>query len=1084
MSPTLLPVLIDRIAEEEPDALFAEYPVSGSDCKRGFNTISYAQLANAINGVAQHLLSVIGPGRNYETLAYLGPNDARYVFVFVAAIKAGYKIFLTSPRNSSAAHASLFAELKCEKILTTDPAPPSLQNVLVETDVQVLHIAPLAELLSTTYEPVPYQKTFDTAKDDEVWSCHTSGTTGLPKARVYTNDFNAQIMNNVNLPPPSGSVSLFGTLSHNKVLFLLPFFHPAGVLAGILNAVCLRDIIVLAPPAAPPSVEGMLEILDHTTADWAIMAPATLEALAKNESQLNQAASKLSMIVFAGGSLPQPLGDIIASKIRLCSQLGSSETGPFPQIYPEGFNFVRDWNYLSIQPAAGIEFEPQPDGTYELVVKRSQVAAQFQPVFRMFPELDEYRTRDIFTPHPTLPDVWIHASRSDDVIVFLNGEKTNPITFEAQVSQHPDVATALVFGKQRWEAGILIELKDKRYLDVTERARMIEKLWPTIQQANHDAPAHARICPSHVLFVEPDMPLQRTSKDTVRRQVSFEQYRAKIDRLYADADEMKPATFDMKDNIDLDDFSSIVRVIQEEFQKIASSTEPFDPDTYFFSRGIDSLQIIRVVRQLRQRLSTGLIQPNVVYAHPTASSLAEVIRRLHRNEQSDHADEDESRRKNIKYYIEHHISMLNRRLENWKSYDANEAASDASPAGQVAILTGSTGNVGSYVLRSLILRSSISHIYCLNRSPESELKQKLRNVDTDPSLPLDFDRARITFLEANLSKSNLGLSEQQYQILLRDSTVIIHNAWPVDFNLPLKSFDSHLEGVGRLCELTAIGAHHPKLIFVSSISAVLDSALKSASTSEAFSEAVPDDSLSPSPAGYAESKYIAERILDHAATVHNPPVKIARVGQVSSPVNSSGVWKRDEWFPNLILNSRSMSCLPSTLGSFEGTTEDIDWIPIDVLADTLVDLGLDSSQGSIPSQAEHVFQIVNPHRTAWSELAPGVQEVLPNIRIISNEEWLDSLRKVRDTVQQSSTNDENEGGLDQILADNPALKLYDFYQTRLRETRVARWSTINTERASKSFATARAINKEDVKRWVTQMCQGYAVASEEVAAAS
>jgi hypothetical protein len=66
-----------------------------------------------------------------------------------------------------------------------------------------------------------------------------------------------------------------------------------------------------------------------------------------------------------------------------------------------------------------------------------------------------YRTKDLVTPHPTLPDTWTHASRSDDVIAFLNGEKVNPIVFDTNISRHPEVAAALMFGHQRFEAGLL-----------------------------------------------------------------------------------------------------------------------------------------------------------------------------------------------------------------------------------------------------------------------------------------------------------------------------------------------------------------------------------------------------------------------------------------------------------------------------------------------------------------------------------------------------------------------------------------------------------------------------------------------------
>lgn len=51
-------------------------------------------------------------------------------------------------------------------------------------------------------------------------------------------------------------------------------------------------------------------------------APFTLEALAKDGALLNQVAPHIKTLVFAGGSLPKVLGDVIAKRIRLMSLLG------------------------------------------------------------------------------------------------------------------------------------------------------------------------------------------------------------------------------------------------------------------------------------------------------------------------------------------------------------------------------------------------------------------------------------------------------------------------------------------------------------------------------------------------------------------------------------------------------------------------------------------------------------------------------------------------------------------------------------------------------------------------------------------
>ena len=92
LSEILLPHLVEDRARTNPDAIYAEYPVSSSSYDDGFRKITYADFANAINGIAWWLHQTLGPGQNFETLAYIGPNDLRYPALVLGAVKAGYVV--------------------------------------------------------------------------------------------------------------------------------------------------------------------------------------------------------------------------------------------------------------------------------------------------------------------------------------------------------------------------------------------------------------------------------------------------------------------------------------------------------------------------------------------------------------------------------------------------------------------------------------------------------------------------------------------------------------------------------------------------------------------------------------------------------------------------------------------------------------------------------------------------------------------------------------------------------------------------------------------------------------------------------
>ncbi len=88
----LIPKLVEKRALLTPDDVYAEYPVSAHSYDRGFRKITYSNLANAVNGIAWWLHRTLGPSRDFETLAYIGPNDIRYPAIILGAVKAGYVV--------------------------------------------------------------------------------------------------------------------------------------------------------------------------------------------------------------------------------------------------------------------------------------------------------------------------------------------------------------------------------------------------------------------------------------------------------------------------------------------------------------------------------------------------------------------------------------------------------------------------------------------------------------------------------------------------------------------------------------------------------------------------------------------------------------------------------------------------------------------------------------------------------------------------------------------------------------------------------------------------------------------------------
>ncbi len=87
----LIPVLIDDAARDTPQRVYASIPRS-AHLSEGFEDITYARFANAINRAAAWLDAALGGRGSTGIFAYAGPKDLRYTILTVAAVKSGREV--------------------------------------------------------------------------------------------------------------------------------------------------------------------------------------------------------------------------------------------------------------------------------------------------------------------------------------------------------------------------------------------------------------------------------------------------------------------------------------------------------------------------------------------------------------------------------------------------------------------------------------------------------------------------------------------------------------------------------------------------------------------------------------------------------------------------------------------------------------------------------------------------------------------------------------------------------------------------------------------------------------------------------
>ena len=333
------------------------------------------------------------------------------------------------------------------------------------------------------------------------------------------------------------------------------------------------------------------------------------------------------------------------------------------------------------------------------------------------------------------------------------------------------------------------------------------------------------------------------------------------------------------------------------------------------------------------------------------------------------------------------------------------------PTLQHFLVTGATGSLGSHLVAALAKLPEVQSIVCVNR------RNKHKNATTRQLAALEErgivltagEQDKLQVYEADLAKPKLGLPHGAYQHLTSNVTHIIHNAWMMNANLPIKAFEPQFLAMRNMIDLACdisnkrahLGAPRPvTLQFISSIAVVGHYPLL---THQAL---VPEERMAVEavlPNGYGDAKYICELMLD--STLHKFPQcfrsTAVRIGQIAGS-KLSGSWNPIEHLPFLWKSSQTLQALPD----FRGLAS---WTPVDDVAGALVDLS------RLETTPYPIYHIDNPVRQPWSQLTPLLASCLgvPACNIVPFEDWV---QLVRDYQQRR----------DAVPEANPAIRLIDF----------------------------------------------------------
>ncbi|KAF7553528.1 hypothetical protein G7Z17_g3538 [Cylindrodendrum hubeiense] len=996
--------VLDAVAASDPSRPFIYVP-NTSNPSGGWKPITYSEISQAVDSVAWQITNTYGPGfqGSFPTIAYIGPTDVRYVIMVLGCMKAGYQALLLSPRNSKEAQQHLLEATDCQFFWHADIFTPMIKAWVGERKMRTVEVPSANVMVAATCPPFPYTRTFDEGRWDPSLVFHTSGSTGMPKPVIQKQGTFAVTDSLRTLPNHQGGQFLtrvWGEVAE-RMFIPMPLFHTAGMVLLLKLTLAYGTTIALGIPDRPLSSDLVIECLKHAGAQSTLMPPVILEELSTKSEGIAELA-KLNLVAFGGGNLGQRAGQtLIDNGVVISNGIAATEYCPYVLHFQSN---MENWQYFIFNSEAmGCEWRPveSEDGLYELVVRRKDTKDRepgLQALFYTFPELDEWSTKDLYKPHPTLPDHWMYCGRIDDVIVFSNGEKLNPVSIEERIVGHPSVKGALVVGQERFQPALILEPTTPCENEAAAEA-LIADVWSLVEKANAETVAHGKIARWLVAVAPTGKEFLRTPKGTPLRAATVKLFADEIESIYQNAETKGP--FDSVE-LDLTNEESLAKCIIDLVSSLAGS-DGFEIETDLFTVGFDSLQVINLVKMLSiglmdagVKLGDDSMTPRIVYDNPTPRQLATYVYAAAKQGGISAEFEAERQAKAFQEILARYTDALPVSNPN-KPEPLND--------GQTVVVTGTTGSLGAYLLDRLCNIKAVKKVIALNRGKDGG---ESRQPSACASRGLGTDFSKVEFLEADLSLPDLGLGQDKYNQLLGTVDRIIHNAWPVNFHISVASFEPHIRGVRHLVDFSGAAARLVPIIFLSSISTA---------GGWTVADAVPEHQLIDSTLpimGYGQSKHIGSLILDAAAQQSGIPTASIRVGQIAGPRSTKGAWNRQEFLPSLIASSVHIGALPDHIGP----SQVVDWIPIEDVAELILDVSGVTVQVPV-SEISGYFHAVNPVTVMWSELTAAVKSYYSDRiqQITTLEDWI--LRLEKSALVSAD------------ISKNPGVKLLDTYRGML-----------------------------------------------------
>ncbi|KIK61185.1 hypothetical protein GYMLUDRAFT_43259 [Collybiopsis luxurians FD-317 M1] len=832
-----VPELFAWHARNSPNHPVFIYPAD--DENQDAHTICYPEVYKAIGVAAKMVKNSLKLGAEHHARLALksGGKDAPVIGILAVAdtisyytlilgiMHLGFTPFPISTRNSALGVAHLLKKAEVVQLyVSNDSAMQKLAHDALrhmkesgDDSPDIINMVHSTQLYHSKHDPEsdPEKLKGNMSLDSITMILHSSGSTAFPKPIKFL----GRNFLKWGVLPYYGEVDIcdMPIACHS-----LPMFHAMGTI-NIVWPVCTGSLVACFAPVHPPVLptpDVFFTAMVKTKSQIIYCVPAFIEAWAQKPENL-PILQRLKAVVYGGAPLNKSVGDLLASAgLTVTPFYGLTETGSVSMFVPNK-SHGDEWAYFKISPQLDFKMIPQQglENVFEPILFATDT---FSPhvVNTIVDGRPAYATSDLLEAHPTSPNMFRVFGRADDQLMLSTGEKTNPGPLESILLQDPHVSAALMFGRGRFQNGILVQpTKPFDPNDEVQLAAFRNKIWPSVRKVNNYAPSHSRIFKEMIIVTSPSKPLEFTPKGTPRRQVCIDAYTPEIDAVYEKVKDSSQPELALPTNWSEESTLTFVR-------KAVLNILPddVDVDDDIFQHGCDSLQATWIRNTLLHALRVSNkdqavvhgVPLDVVYENPSIRSLATFMFNTMAGSAVNGVEPELKAAQMLKLVEKYKLSGVS----------VAPVGSRSTHHADVVLLTGTTGRFGCHILAQLLAREDVVRVYAFNRENAdgdgSVATLERRQIDAFKTWGLDeqlLRSGRVVYVVGRLDRQSFGLERPLYEELLKEVDVVIHNAWRVDFNLKLPSFEPLFLGIQNLlkfCRESRSEQGTPRAVFVSS----------------------------------------------------------------------------------------------------------------------------------------------------------------------------------------------------------------------------------------------------------------------------